>query len=466
MNLTTIRRIRERQPVLTLIIDIICINLSLILALFIRFVIFVKVFSMSLMPDNITLQMHIIIHLTASLIWSLTFYFFELYDRKKFSASRALLGSFFGFWVLISLTYFNHQFAYSRLTGLLSWLFTSISVVGWRAIFSLFLKTETGKLIKRRNTIIVGRIPEIKQFFNDLKRFLDTSYYVVGFFIIDHHAEKSIEDIPVLGKLDELPLFLKNSDDIETIIFTVNAVSYNYILDLQNLCRNKNYTYRIMPETQDFISGNVNIMEIDDIPMIDLMLNSIHQWEQPVKRFIDIMVSAISLVILSPVIIITMIAVMITSRGPIFYKQERIGIGGKPFMLYKFRSMVENAEKESGPVWADKDDARLTIIGKFLRTSSIDEIPQLWNILKGDMSLVGPRPERLFFVNQHKELQDQRLRVKPGLTGLAQVNGRYHLTIEEKTRYDLYYIHHQSLLLDLDILLKTIWITFSQRGAQ
>lgn len=465
MNAAAIRKIRQVQPSLTFLLDILAINLSVSIAFYVRFDLFTEWFGMSLFPANIRGSMTLIIHIVASVVWSLTFYFFELYDRKRFSASRALLGAFFGFWMLISLTFFKYNFAFSRLTGLLTWFFTTLFTVGWRALFSIYLNTPSGMRLKQRETIIVGDLVDIKSFFEEVKRFLLSGYHVIGIFVKDHHYPDGLEGIPILGRLDDLGRFLNQTDAVDTVIFTKKSVPYTFILNLQSECRQKSFHFRIIPDTVDFLSGNVNIMQIDDIPMIDLVLDPTHVWDPPIKRFIDISMASLALILVSPIFILTMIAVKLTSKGPIFYRQERVGQGGKPFILYKFRSMVENAEMASGPVWAAPDDDRYTRIGKFLRKSSIDELPQLWNILRGDMSLVGPRPERLHFVNQFEDLQYHRLMVKPGLTGLAQVNGRYHLTIEEKTRYDLYYVRHQSLLLDLDILLKTIWITLSQKGA-
>jgi len=453
------------QTAITLLLDVLSINGAIVLALYIRFSVLTKLLELSPLPPNVEIRQFVVIHIVATVVWLLNFYFFELYNRKRFSAARALLGSFFGFWFLISLVFFSYRYAFSRLTGLLFWMFTTLFVVGWRALFSIYLKTESGRLIKQKSTVIAGSFDDAKKFYYDLKRFTDSGYHVVGFFIRDRTKKKKIDTIPILGGLDQMIDFLSQKKDVENVIFTPDAVPYTFILNLQSKCRNRTISYKIVPDKFSVFNSDVRINEIDDFPMIDIMLHPIHEWERPVKRFLDIVISLMALVLSSPVWIITATLVKCTSKGPIFYRQERIGLGGKPFILYKFRSMKVDAETDTGPVWAARDDDRYTRIGKFLRRSSIDELPQLWNILKNDMSLVGPRPERPFFVRQSKELQRQRLRVKPGLTGLAQVNGRYNLTIDEKIRYDLYYIRHQSLLLDMDILLKTVWITIWQKGA-
>ena len=181
-------------------------------------------------------------------------------------------------------------------------------------------------------------------------------------------------------------------------------------------------------------------------------------------RSLDITGASLILLLTTPVMLIISIFIKVLSPGPILYKQERVGKKGRVFMLYKFRSMIDGAEKQVGPIWAAKDDGRVTSIGKVMRKVRIDELPQLFNILKGDMSLVGPRPERPFFVRRHKALQGVRLEVKPGLTGLAQIRAFYDLKPEHKLKYDYLYIQNRSLLLNLSILLKTIPVVIRKTG--
>jgi len=181
-------------------------------------------------------------------------------------------------------------------------------------------------------------------------------------------------------------------------------------------------------------------------------------------RLLDIVGSLIILVLALPAMIVAGLLIKITSAGPVLYKQERVGQGGRLFTLYKFRTMIDNAEKQVGPVWASPDDDRVTPVGRILRRMRLDELPQLLNILWGDMSLVGPRPERPFFVERHKALQGARLAVKPGLTGLAQVRSYYNLKPAHKVRYDYLYIQNRSLFLNISILLQTIPVLFAKKG--
>jgi len=181
-------------------------------------------------------------------------------------------------------------------------------------------------------------------------------------------------------------------------------------------------------------------------------------------RLLDIFGSLMILICAFPVLFATGLLIKLTSRGPVLYRQERVGKGGRIFILYKFRTMIDDAEKYIGPVWASRDDERVTRVGRILRRTRLDELPQLYNILRGDMSLVGPRPERPYFVERHKPLQGLRLAVKPGLTGLAQVRSFYDLKPAHKVRYDNLYIQNRSLLLNVRILLQTIPAVFAKKG--
>jgi lipopolysaccharide/colanic/teichoic acid biosynthesis glycosyltransferase len=183
-----------------------------------------------------------------------------------------------------------------------------------------------------------------------------------------------------------------------------------------------------------------------------------------VIRAFDVAGSIIMLMLAAPIMLLTAALVRITSSGPVLFNQRRVGKNGKIFILYKFRTMIDGAEKETGPVWAARDDGRVTPVGKVLRCTRLDELPQLFNVLRGDMSLVGPRPERPYFVGQHRALQGIRLTVKPGITGLAQIRAFYDLSPEHKLKYDYLYIQRRSFFLNVYILLMTIPVVLLRRG--
>ncbi|MGO3498016.1 MAG: sugar transferase [Staphylococcus equorum] len=192
-------------------------------------------------------------------------------------------------------------------------------------------------------------------------------------------------------------------------------------------------------------------------------------WKLFVKRIFDLTVGLIGTVLSLPIVLVFAILVKLTSKGPAFYKQERVGLMGKSFNIIKLRSMYQNAEARTGAVWAQKNDPRITPIGRFMRKTRVDELPQFWNVLKGDMSLVGPRPERPVLTEEFsRQFSDfpKRLRIIPGITGYAQINGGYDITPDEKCKLDNYYIDHYSLTIDFNIAFKTIKIIFTGNGAR
>lgn len=225
----------------------------------------------------------------------------------------------------------------------------------------------------------------------------------------------------------------------------------------------------IIPEMYDLSIRSAQTEQVDDMIVFSLRPLYISKEERIVKRGMDILVSALLLLLTSPFFIVIYLLVSMTSKGPAFFKQERLGLNGKPFNIYKFRSMVQDAEQQTGPVLATDKDPRITPVGAFIRATRLDELPQLLNVLKGDMSLIGPRPERehfvLLFDEQYPNYR-QRMNVKPGITGLAQISGNYSTSVDDKLRYDLMYVRQYSLGLDFRILLQTIRVMLQREQAK
>jgi len=226
---------------------------------------------------------------------------------------------------------------------------------------------------------------------------------------------------------------------------------------------------KIIPNMYDILSGQVRMTSIMGAPLIDISHEIMPAWQQSFKRMMDVFISIFCLILLSPVYLIIGLIVKFTSKGPFLYSHERIGLHGKPFNIYKFRSMYQNAEN-NGPALSKKDDPRITPFGKFLRRSRLDELPQFYNVLKADMSMVGPRPERQFFIDKivqvaphYKHLQS----VRPGITSWGQVKYGYAENVEqmvERLKFDVLYIENMSLLVDLKILIYTVLIVLQGRG--
>jgi exopolysaccharide biosynthesis polyprenyl glycosylphosphotransferase len=236
------------------------------------------------------------------------------------------------------------------------------------------------------------------------------------------------------------------------------------------LCDGKSVSLKLIPDFYSVIGGMARTEHIYGLPLIEVLPVPMPAWEQSTKRLIDLAVSLVVLVVGLPLWTLLGALVRLTSPGPAIYRQQRVGQHGRVFTMYKFRTMHKHAEAQTGPVWAAEDDPRYTPLGRWLRKTRLDEVPQLWNVLKGNMSLVGPRPERPYFVEKlavEIPLYNRRHRVKPGITGWAQVKWHYDTSLEDvqqKVKYDLFYIENMSLRMDFKILFQTIRTAFSGQG--
>ena len=287
----------------------------------------------------------------------------------------------------------------------------------------------------------------------------ELGFQVVGF--IDDRAggdHIGYRGLPLLGTLADAAEIAQR-EHVEQLYVALPLEEHAKLLDLLELTSRECIDVKVVPDLLQFIALRARLEELDGLPVIninDVPLQGVHAW---VKRSIDVVLSATALIVLSVPLAVIALLVKLSSPGPVLYRQERMGLDGKAFIVYKFRSMREDAESQTGPTWARDDDPRATPVGRWLRRFDLDELPQLWNVLKGDMSLVGPRPERPFFVHQFKHRLPQymlRHKVKAGITGWAQVNGwRGNTSLEKRLEYDLYYIENWSVTLDL----KIIWLT-------
>jgi exopolysaccharide biosynthesis polyprenyl glycosylphosphotransferase len=227
---------------------------------------------------------------------------------------------------------------------------------------------------------------------------------------------------------------------------------------------------KILPDFYQMIIGLNRTNQIFGLPLIEVMPDPMPSWEKGTKRLFDIVFSLTILAIMAPIMIIVAVLVRISSKGPAVFAQERVGRFGKPYIMFKFRTMVADAEKATGPVWAQENDPRITTLGRWMRKTRIDELPQLFNVLRGEMSFVGPRPERAHFVDQFKKqipLYTRRLNVRPGITGWAQVKWKYDASLEdvkEKTKYDLFYVENMSLRMEFKILFNTVMTVITGKG--
>jgi len=275
--------------------------------------------------------------------------------------------------------------------------------------------------------------------------------------------------VPLLGAIADLPEVVQNNH-VEEILIALENKDRKKIYDVISKTDGLPVRLKIMPDLYSIITGQVRTNQIYGFPLIEILPQLMPTWEKRVKRLIDVLVSTVVLVVGAPVWLVVALLIKMDSPGPVIYSQDRVGQHGKIFRIYKFRSMIKDAEKMTGPKWAEKDDPRITRVGKWIRKLRIDEVPQFWNVLKGEMSLVGPRPERPYFVEKLKKelpLYSRRLRVRPGITGWAQIKGAYDASIDDvkqKLQYDLFYLENMSLRMDLKIILNTIYVMLIGKG--
>ena len=296
----------------------------------------------------------------------------------------------------------------------------------------------------------------------------DFGYRVVGFVDDSENDHIGYRGLPLLGSLAETGEILRR-ERIDQLYVALPIEQHLDMLRLVEVANQECVDVNLIPDFLQFVTLRARLEDLDGIPVINVNDVPIRGLGSVVKRLMDLSLSAAALVALAAPFAAIAAAVRLTSPGPVFYRQERMGLDGRPFMVLKFRSMLHDAERDTGPVWTSENDPRRTPVGRFLRRFSLDELPQLWNVLKGEMSLVGPRPERPYFVNRFKAKLPQymlRHKVKAGLTGWAQVNGwRGNTSIEKRIEYDLYYIENWSVALDFKIMWLTVLRVFFHRHA-
>ena len=329
-------------------------------------------------------------------------------------------------------------------------------------------KIHTGKI--GFNTVIVGSNGNAVKVYNDItKQEISSGNKFVGFVNVHDRKHFKVEQyIPYLGAYKDLNKVIKDYQ-VEEVIIAIERSEIDTVERIITELETTNVLIKVIPLMQDIIFGSVKISGIFHTPLIEISPDLMPAWQQTIKRLIDILASLIAMILLLPAYIFTAIGVKLSSSGPILFSQERIGKHGEPFMMHKFRSMYNDAEK-AGPQLSSDDDPRITPFGKFIRKVRLDEIPQFYTVLKGEMSLVGPRPERQYYIDQIvKKAPPYRLlmRIKPGITSWGQVKFGYASNIDEmveRLRYDILYLENMSIAMDFKILIYTVLIVLQGRG--
>ena len=364
----------------------------------------------------------------------------------------------------------SRPFALTRVV-ILSYGFTLIGVSGAGRLLARGIQRRLfQKGIGLQNALLVGAGEAASRLRASMDRHGRLGYRIAGCLTT---AESVGPDASadVIGTLDDLPDRIVEHS-VSEVMFAEPELSHDRILEAVAKCNGLRVGFSVVPDLYDVIVGRSALGQIYGIPLMPLFASTMSVWQRRTKRVVDVVVSAVALVAGAPIWATLAAIIWLQDRHPAVYSQERVGCEGRTFNVHKFRSMVPDAEKKSGPVWASKGDPRITSIGRLLRKTRLDEVPQLWNVVRGEMSLVGPRPERPYFVNKlalEIPLYRRRLHVKPGVTGWAQTKLAYDETIDdvrEKLKHDLYYVENMSLRLDMIILARTVWVVIAGRGAQ
>jgi exopolysaccharide biosynthesis polyprenyl glycosylphosphotransferase len=371
--------------------------------------------------------------------------------------------------VVLAMMGLDREFSYSRVTFVYWLVLTGLLAALARYALRRRAAARRAVGIGADRALVIGHGAAADLVIQRVRMFPDYGYQLAGVVSDVLPPGTDFQGVPVLGTTGQLPELVEQ-ERANVVFVALVDVSQEQILHLVDSCRESGAEFRIVPSMLEIMTTAVTGDQLDGIPLLQLRRGlDIDGPASLLKRAFDIVVSGLGLLLAAPVLAVVAFLVKLTSPGPILISQERVGHGGGTFRMVKFRTMRTDAEAESGPVWATAADPRRTGVGAFLRRFSLDELPQLWNILKGEMSLVGPRAERPIFVREFDSRlshYSDRHRVRPGLTGWAQANDlRGQTPVEERLIYDLYYIENWSLAFDLKIILITLFRVFTHRNA-
>ncbi len=464
---------RWLERLLLILSDFIAVNLAFVLVFIIRFKSGTYQNAVVLLWQDVPLPA-----LFMTLYWLVIFTFNQFYTmHRAVSRSDEFLDvmkyTFLGVLVLYFVTIdLSNPVTLGKVILIFYWLLLVFWVGTGRIIIRSVHRRLLAKGYGRARSLIVGWNRRGWELLDNLISHPAAGNEILGYVTLYPAKNKGLarHSVQVLGGLDDLPRLISELK-IDDVLLALDKDHHNRVLDIITRVSDEKVSLKISPDLSEAISGMARTQQLYGLPLIEIMPEIMPFWERLAKRLIDLVLSLIILMLLAPLFIIIAFAIKFDSRGPIFYLQERVGRRGRIFKVLKFRSMVVDAEDNSGPVWAARDDPRVTRMGRLLRFTRLDEFPQLLNVLEGEMSLVGPRPERPFFVEQIRKelpLYQRRHRVKPGITGWAQVKWGYDESLEDvrqKLKFDLFYMENMSLRLDLKILIYTIYVILTGKGS-
>ena len=465
-----IRQNQRAFNLLLVLIDMVVISFSLVLAWFIRFQTNLLGFGQSTWGFN---------YYMASLLFVIPIYFMVYYVSGLYKPQRTksirleslkiIRANFIGLFMIVTVLFIIGLDDYSRyMIALFAIFSTSFSIIE-RLFFRFSLRYIRGKGFNIKYILIIGAGVLGRKISPKIEENEYLGYNIIGF--LDDNVKKGnkIGESEVIGKIKDLEDII-SENQVDRVIIAISPRHYDLMEQIVDICEKDGVKAEIVPDYYRYFPAKPYIDMIEDIPIIDIRYVPLdNTFKKIIKRALDFTVAILAIIFLSPIILIAALMVKISSSGPVIFKQERIGLHRKKFVIYKFRSMKVQDEEKEKYGWTTGDDPRKTKFGTFIRKTSIDELPQLFNVLKGDMSIIGPRPERSQFVEKFREDIPKYMikhHVRPGMTGWAQVNGwRGNTSIKKRIEYDIYYVENWNLLMDVKIFFMTFIKGFVNKNA-
>lgn len=399
---------------------------------------------------------------------------FHMYTSRRIQGAvteiaNIIRANSLGIILVLTALYIIRQHDYSREMLFIFYIINMLLEIAFRLSIRAILRAIRKSGFNMKHILIVGYSRAAESYIDRIRMFPQWGFDILG--ILDDKVEMGLNynEAIVFGRTSDLEKILAENS-LDEIVIALNLDEYGKLADLVKICEKSGVHTQFVPDYNEIIPSRPYTEDIMGLPVINIRYVPLsNTFNAIVKRAFDILCSSVGLIILSPLLLVICIIIKATSKGPLIFKQERVGFRNETFMMYKFRSMKVQDEAEEKKAWTVKDDPRVTKFGKFIRKTSLDELPQLVNILKGDMSIVGPRPERPFFVEKFKEEIPRYMikhQVRPGLTGWAQVNGlRGDTSIKKRIEYDLYYIENWTFWFDIKIMFLTIFKGFVNKNA-